>query len=140
MWGPRQNTRAFLVLAAVLVVLPDSGCAWTYSYFGKSGYAAHGCGMLRSVVPGSVIGAPVCEPGSKYSLTMSDLKATMPDFVAPSTASCGTRLRSVTNPTEGCQWSPGDFLSMVYDRGVEGMRVGVPQEDAFKVYVPEPVV
>jgi hypothetical protein len=125
-----QHAAAFALVASLTLSFP--GLTWGHSSYAWSGYGRYN-GLPRHFITSSVPGAPSCAPGSRYSLTMSELQSTIPGFEAP-TMSCGTRQVSPSN-AEACLWHPRDFLAVLFDRGIEVMRMGIPQEDAFRALI-----
>jgi hypothetical protein len=86
-------------------------------------------GFSREELMSTKPGEYRCIPGSMFTLNMSQLAAAISGFVAPA-LSCDDRPKSTLVP-EACVYRHKYFLRMVYARGIEAMRVGVPRSDAF---------
>lgn len=125
---PCHAGKFFLFLIFTFSILHEAE-GWSEGHYGYGGDGTFK-GVRRRKLRRRPPGVARCIGSSKYTLNLNDVVAAMPGFEPPA-LSCGGRRKSLTNP-EGCLWIPSSFLAMLFNRGVELMRMGVPQEDAFK--------
>jgi hypothetical protein len=63
---------------------------------------------------------------------LAAVPAILPGFNAGSSQSCNSASFGAGLQSSSCKWNPQTFLGMMYDRGIELMRHGIPQADAFQ--------